>query len=121
MTVSELEHEAACRAVIDETALLLDAADNAGWDAAVPSCPEWTVTDLVVHLGRGQRQVAEIVTRGADSMVPLDEVEDTDPGTDPTAVRAWATASAAHLHHELADAGEDRPVWTPTGGGTSRD
>ncbi|GAB2915661.1 maleylpyruvate isomerase family mycothiol-dependent enzyme [Rhodococcus aerolatus] len=107
-----LGHEAACRAVIDETALLLDSADDAGWDAPVPSCPGWTVTDLVVHLGGGQRRVAELVRRGSPTPVDPDEVADTDPDRDPTALRAWLTAGAAELHQVLAEAGEDRPVWS---------
>ena len=33
---------------VDQFVALLDTADL---DAPVPTCPEWTVTDLAVHLG----------------------------------------------------------------------
>lgn len=117
--MSGLGHEAACRAVIDETALLLDAADDAGYDADVPSCPTWTVTDLVLHLGRGQRQVAELVRRGSETPVDIAEVAGTEPDRDPTSLRAWLTQGAAELHQALAEAGEDRPTWTFSADGTS--
>jgi hypothetical protein len=32
-------------------------------DAAVPTTPEWTITDLVEHVGRSQHWVAEIIER----------------------------------------------------------
>lgn len=44
--------------------LLADAAARAGWDAAVPPCPDWTVRDLVTHVGGVHRWAAEIVRDG---------------------------------------------------------
>jgi uncharacterized protein (TIGR03083 family) len=41
--------------------VLVDAAARAGWDAAVPPCPGWTVRDLVVHLGGVHRWATRIV------------------------------------------------------------
>ncbi|QHC22287.1 maleylpyruvate isomerase family mycothiol-dependent enzyme [Streptomyces sp. GS7] len=43
-------------------ALLADAADEAGPDAPVPSCPQWRVRDLVVHMGRIHRWATGFVT-----------------------------------------------------------
>ncbi len=37
---------------------LVDAADAAGLDAPVPTCPEWTVADLLGHIGRVHRWAA---------------------------------------------------------------
>jgi uncharacterized protein (TIGR03083 family) len=45
---------------------LLDAAEQAGWDAPVP-CTEWTVRDLVVHTGGIHRWATDIVRTGARS------------------------------------------------------
>ena len=40
-------------------------------DAPVPSCPGWTLYDLVQHLGDGRRKWAEIVAAGpADAPRP---------------------------------------------------
>jgi Mycothiol maleylpyruvate isomerase N-terminal domain len=36
----------------DRSAALREAAAQAGMGARVPGCPDWTVTDLVTHLGQ---------------------------------------------------------------------
>src|SRR5213083_293254 len=37
---------------------------SASLDAAVPSCPDWSFSDLILHLGRVQRFWAEVVRAG---------------------------------------------------------
>jgi len=44
---------------------LADAAAAAGLDAAVPSCPDWRVRDLVSHIGGVHRWAAGNVTHGS--------------------------------------------------------
>lgn len=39
-------------------------------EAPVPSCPEWTLFDLVQHLGTGQRWWAAIVAAGPAEAPP---------------------------------------------------
>ncbi|MFJ9416774.1 maleylpyruvate isomerase family mycothiol-dependent enzyme [Streptomyces sp. NPDC101227] len=46
--------------------LLADAAEQAGPDAPIPSCPEWRIRDLVTHVGRVHRWAAEFVTQPVD-------------------------------------------------------
>jgi uncharacterized protein (TIGR03083 family) len=46
---------------------LAAAAARAGWGAPVPSCPDWTVRDLVTHTGGVHRWAADIVTRACDT------------------------------------------------------
>ena len=43
---------------------LADAAAAAGTEAAVPTCPEWTVTDLLQHCTRGDAWARTIVEQG---------------------------------------------------------
>ncbi|HEU5334159.1 MAG TPA: maleylpyruvate isomerase family mycothiol-dependent enzyme [Actinocrinis sp.] len=43
---------------------LADAAEKAGLDAPVPSCPDWRVRDLVAHTGGVHRWAASYVTTG---------------------------------------------------------
>ncbi|MGO9874200.1 MAG: maleylpyruvate isomerase family mycothiol-dependent enzyme [Acidimicrobiia bacterium] len=64
---------------------LATAAARAGVDAPVPSCPEWTVADLLGHIGRIHRSVAHLVDtratawdqdwRGGDPPAPAERVE----------------------------------------------
>ena len=50
----------ALRAHTEQLAECIGAADS---DAAVPTCPGWTVTDLAKHLGETQNWVSEIIER----------------------------------------------------------
>jgi uncharacterized protein (TIGR03083 family) len=43
---------------------LADAADRAGLDAAVPTCPDWQVRDLLGHIGRVHRWATSFVGTG---------------------------------------------------------
>ncbi|HEV2311062.1 MAG TPA: maleylpyruvate isomerase N-terminal domain-containing protein, partial [Acidimicrobiia bacterium] len=46
------------RTVRDEAAALVAAAERAGLDARVPSCPDWDVAALLAHIGRVHRWAA---------------------------------------------------------------
>ena len=46
----------------DRSAALREAAAQAGLAAQVPGCPDWTVSDLVAHLGEVQLFWAAVVT-----------------------------------------------------------
>jgi uncharacterized protein (TIGR03083 family) len=83
-------------------------------DAPVPSCPGWTLFDLVQHLGQGRRRWATIVTAGPDAEPP----PSASSGRAPAAPRdrAQLTAWLAEGIHELSDArrtvGPDAACWT---------
>src|SRR3979409_17009 len=51
------------RAIVEPTRRLAQSAAAAGPDAAVPTSPKWTITDLVEHVGQTQHWVAEIIER----------------------------------------------------------
>ncbi|WP_432986446.1 maleylpyruvate isomerase family mycothiol-dependent enzyme [Dactylosporangium sp. CA-233914] len=53
----------------------VDAAEKAGFDAPVPTCPEWTVRDLVQHVGYVHRWAAAYVRGGRVSVLSDDEEE----------------------------------------------
>ena len=50
-------------------ALLADAADRAGLDAAVPPCPSWLVKDLLRHTGYVHRWAARHITEGTENVI----------------------------------------------------
>ena len=61
--MTELNADRARRAIVEYTRRLAESAAAAGPDAAVPTAPEWTVSDLVEHVGQTQHWVAESIER----------------------------------------------------------
>ncbi|MGH3503089.1 MAG: maleylpyruvate isomerase N-terminal domain-containing protein, partial [Nocardioidaceae bacterium] len=49
------------QALVDETVQFAETARRAAVDAPVPTCPEWTLSQLVEHVGQTQYWVASIV------------------------------------------------------------
>ena len=87
---------------------LVDAATASGLDAAVPSCPDWTVADLLAHVGRVHRWAAGNSTRSpADGFWLGEEIEIPEPD----ARAGWVRDGAALLISAL-DRPADQPAWT---------
>ena len=61
--MTELNAELARRAIIEHSRGLAESAAAAGPEAEVPTTPEWTIADLVEHVGQTHHWVAEIIER----------------------------------------------------------
>jgi uncharacterized protein (TIGR03083 family) len=90
--------------------LLVEAAVAAGPDASVPTCPDWTVTDLLLHTAGVHRWAADIVARGL-SEPDNDEEYFRDGPRDHRAVDEYVDAHAA-LCSALAEAPADLECFT---------
>ena len=87
----------------DRSAALRSAAGQAGPDTRVPGCPDWSVRDLVAHLGEVQRFWAAAVAAGPATAPPAeDQVHDIEPGDD---LIGWSAASTDELVRALSEAG----------------
>jgi len=93
----------------DEGALLLEAADKAGLEAAVPSCPDWKVRDLLQHVGQVHRWALSYVTTGRTTP-PDEHDEPASPPPDDELV-AWLRNGHAELVTSLLDASDDLACW----------
>src|ERR1700722_13998830 len=94
----------------DRSAALRVAAAEAALDSLVPGCPDWSVRDLIAHLGEVQRTWAYIVAAGPSDEPPdEDEVPGVEPGDD---LLAWSAESTGELVRALAAAGPDQGCWT---------
>ncbi|WP_330173938.1 maleylpyruvate isomerase N-terminal domain-containing protein [Streptomyces sp. NBC_01498] len=69
--------------MIDERAVVFRAAvaSAPSLDVRVPTCPEWTLLDLVRHLGEVHRHWADVVTAGLTEGSPADPASNSDPET----------------------------------------
>ena len=87
--------------------LAADAAD-AGLDALVPTCPDWTVADLMGHQGTVHRWATTIVSGGLAS-TELDPEADAAimPPDEVSALPAWFTGGADRLLAALRAAPDD--------------
>ncbi len=96
----------------DNASALADAAESAGCDANVPSCPEWTVADLLEHMGTVHRWAAANCSRApSDQFMRSSESGITAPA-DRSARPVWVREGAALLTDTLAEHSPDDPCWT---------
>jgi uncharacterized protein (TIGR03083 family) len=94
-----------------EGELMAAAAERADLDAPVPTCPGWTVRDLVRHMGLVHRWAAAHIVRRLTK--PLDESEDLiGEWPDDAALAAWFRDGFASLASALEDAEPDMVCWT---------
>jgi uncharacterized protein (TIGR03083 family) len=103
--------------LIDERATAFRAAiaSAPSLDVQVPSCPEWTLSDLVQHLGAGRRRWATIVAAGPDAGPPPKPTGALATAQDREALLAWLAAATQELLDALQESGPDRGCWTPWG------
>lgn len=82
-------------------------------DVQVPTCPEWTLFDLVQHLGQGRRKWAAIVAAGPADAPPAKSAWGAPAAPrEREALLDWWAASAQQLLDALREAGPDRGCWT---------
>ena len=101
--MTELDADRTRREIVEQTRRLAESAAAVEPEAAVPTTPGWTVTDLVAHVGQTQHWVAEIIERRITDpaqlpreLAPLPA----DPGAYPVLV-------AVRRRHRVADACSD--------------
>ncbi|MFF0110171.1 maleylpyruvate isomerase family mycothiol-dependent enzyme [Streptomyces hirsutus] len=92
----------------EEGRLLAEAAEKAGPDAEVPTCPEWRVRDLVRHTGVVHRWAAAFV---ADGHVPPRPMGD-PPELDGPELLAWYREGHRGLVGTLSGAAPDVECFT---------
>jgi len=93
-------------------------AATADLTTTVPTCPDWTLRQLITHVGRAHRWAAAIVATQAAEPIPFREVPDGRLPDDPAKRPAWVRDGAARLA-ETVTAGSG-PVWTHFGPGPAR-
>ncbi|MEU4607754.1 maleylpyruvate isomerase N-terminal domain-containing protein [Kribbella sp. NPDC023972] len=84
-----------------EFAAVLDRVDPA---AAVPACPGWTLADLALHVGAGQRWAASILLSGTAQKVP-EVLRTTISWAD------WYSGTTAALVAAIRAVDPDEPCW----------
>ncbi|MEV0637928.1 maleylpyruvate isomerase family mycothiol-dependent enzyme [Streptomyces sp. NPDC050619] len=86
---------------------LAAAAEQAGTDAKVPTCPEWQVSDLLRHTGMVHRWAAAFVAERHTSYHPFGDL----PDLDGTELLAWFRQGHGNLVDTLRSAAPDMQCW----------
>lgn len=108
-----MDHVALIAAIREQSERFLEATAVAAPDVEVPSCPGWSVTDLLWHLGEVQHFWARVATG-----LPGDEIGDPDRPEGPVALRRLVATSGTELLAALSAADPATPCWSwhPDGG-----
>ena len=110
--MTETPSHAELLSLVDErsTALREAVAAASELDARVPGCPEWSLRDLVIHLGQVQRFWSVVVRAGEAAGPPSrDLVGDPEPQGD---LLEWSAESTRLLLAALEETGAAALSWT---------
>jgi uncharacterized protein (TIGR03083 family) len=100
------------KALLDETRALGELIRGADQATAVPTCPGWTVKQLLRHVGRGNRWCAQIVAEKRTETLDPRTVRDGKPPDDRDAAIDWLNAGAQSILDAVEQTGADTEVWT---------
>ena len=109
-----LPHDRYCDEIITQTSLLSDLLRGADLSVSVPTCPDWTLAQLIRHIGGNLRSVDLAVGSGTPVADPTRVPGVAGPeGDDPAALGAWLADAAKTSAHTLRNAGPDAlaQVW----------
>jgi uncharacterized protein (TIGR03083 family) len=113
--MASLTHDRYCDEVVTQTDLLRDTLRGADLSRTVPTCPDWTLAQLVRHIGGNLRSVEMAVRSGTAVEDPGRQVPDVagPEGDDPAALDAWLAEAALTSAGTLRNAGPgaEAQVW----------
>ena len=98
--------------LVDENAALAALLDDADLATPVPTCPEWTVEQLIRHVGRGDRWSAQIVAGQSMEAIDPRTVEGGKPPAGRAGLIAWLRSGPRSLLDAVDATGPQTPVWT---------
>jgi uncharacterized protein (TIGR03083 family) len=107
VSMAPLAHDRYCDEVITQTDLLRDLLQGADLSATVPTCPDWTLAELVRHIGGNLRSVETAVRTGTAVEDPGRQVPDAagPDADDPATLDTWLVGAAARFAGTLRAAG----------------
>ncbi|MET7360832.1 maleylpyruvate isomerase family mycothiol-dependent enzyme [Streptomyces sp. NPDC005562] len=115
--MTSLSHGRYCDEVARQIDLLRAALTGADLSATVPTCPDWTLAELVRHTGGAVRWSERLVATRAERDIPEEDIPECEgpEGDDPAALDAWLARTAELGAETFRAAGPDAPVWSWSG------
>ncbi|MET7476832.1 maleylpyruvate isomerase family mycothiol-dependent enzyme [Streptomyces sp. NPDC005648] len=121
--MTRLGHDRYC----DEIALQVEqlravVTSGADLSATVPTCPDWTLEQLVLHMGGALRWVGTLVRTRAQENIPDEQVprgDGPEKTGDAAELDAWLAEAGELVVGALREAGPDTGVWSWAGDPTA--
>ena len=98
-------------AIRRESDLFYATADAVDPMLAVPSCPDWTIADLIWHLGEVHWFWATVIEARASDPAEVERAKPPRPAEHRELI-AWGHSQADRMIQLLDATGDDVPVWT---------
>ncbi|WP_327353128.1 maleylpyruvate isomerase family mycothiol-dependent enzyme [Streptomyces sp. NBC_01304] len=119
--MSLLDHERYCAEIVHQTEQLIALLPGADLAATVPSCPDWNLRRLVLHVGGAHRWAEFLVRTRAVEHTERPKLDQyTGPDDDAHALGAYLLAGAERLVAALREAGPETKVWAWVGMSNAR-
>jgi len=99
-------------ALIAENTAFAELLREADLSTPVPTCPGWTLEQLLRHVGRGERWCAQIVSERATEMVDPRTVPGGKPPVDQSDKIEWLHDGIRSFLSAVDQTGADTVVWT---------
>jgi uncharacterized protein (TIGR03083 family) len=99
-------------AFLEQNRAFSDLIRNADESIVVPTCPGWSLKQLMRHVGRGDRWAAQIVSERRSGYLDPRSVEGGKPPPDPDDAISWLQGGARRLVDAVEQSGVETPVWT---------
>jgi uncharacterized protein (TIGR03083 family) len=100
------------QSLIAENAAFAELFRDADLSIPVPTCPEWTLAQLMRHVGRGDRWCAQIVAEQLMDYIDPRTVAGGKPPEGPDEEIAWLHQGVQQLLEAVDRTGSDTQVWT---------
>lgn len=99
-------------AFLEENRAFSELFRDADQSRPVPTCPGWTLGQLLRHVGRGDRWAAQIVRDRLEEFLDPRSVEGGKPPPEPADAISWLHGGAQRLVDAVELTGVETPVWT---------
>ena len=86
--------------------------DGADLALRVPTCPQWSLEQLVHHVGRAYYWATANITSGTARFIPFESVPEAVLPQQPEMYGDWVRDGAEQLVCAVAEAGPESTVWT---------
>ncbi len=111
--VTSLDTTVVRGALLEETDRLAELYLGADPATPIPTCPDWTLANLVAHVGGGHRWAAAMITERATEAMDFAQVPDIRRPREVTEAAAWLRESARVVTDAVEAVGPEVAIWTP--------